>query len=117
MILNHHSYQTAASLLLVDDMQVEYVWKAISYDRMQAALKSFAVDDTSVSGYLYHKLLGHEVQAQTLRVVLPKRYSAPGLPELNHSQVCICCTCNKHNYVIVGLLRCVLRQNDKQIVM
>ena len=40
----------------------------------------------TVAGYLYHKLLGHEVQPQTLRVVLPKRYSAPGLPELNHSQ-------------------------------
>ena len=34
---------------------------ATSYDRMQSALKTFAVDDTSVSGYLYHRLLGHEV--------------------------------------------------------
>ena len=34
---------------------VEYVWKGISYDRMQRAMKSFAVDETSVSGYLYHK--------------------------------------------------------------
>jgi regulator of nonsense transcripts 1 len=37
------------------------VWKAVSFDRMQNALKTFAVDDTSVSGYLYHMLLGHEV--------------------------------------------------------
>ncbi len=54
---------------------------------MQAAMKTFAVDDTSVSGYIYHKLLGHDVEAQTLKVTLPRRYSAPGLPELNHSQV------------------------------
>ena len=50
-------------------------------------MKMFAVDETSVSGYLYHRLLGHEVEQQTLRVHMPKRFSAPGLPELNHSQV------------------------------
>ena len=33
---------------------IEFVWKGTSFDRMQAALKAFAVDDTSVSGYLYH---------------------------------------------------------------
>lgn len=27
----------------------------MSYDRMQVALKTFAVDDTSVSGYIYHR--------------------------------------------------------------
>lgn len=31
---------------------------------MQTALKTFAVDDTSVSGFLYHRLLGHEVEQQ-----------------------------------------------------
>jgi regulator of nonsense transcripts 1 len=34
---------------------VEYIWKGASYERMQKAIKAFAVDDTSVSGYLYHK--------------------------------------------------------------
>lgn len=66
---------------------VDFVWKSTSFDRMQAAMKTFAVDDTSVSGYIYHKLLGHDVEAQTLKVTLPRRFSAPGLPELNHSQV------------------------------
>lgn len=32
------------------------------------------------------RLLGHEVEPQMLRVNLPPRFSAPGLPELNHSQ-------------------------------
>ena len=50
-------------------------------------MKTFAVDDTSVSGYLYHRLLGHDVEVQTIRCQLPKRFSAPGLPELNHSQI------------------------------
>ncbi|CAB1119331.1 unnamed protein product [Ectocarpus sp. CCAP 1310/34] len=105
---------------ITDGYQVDFVWKAVSYDRMQVALKTFAVDDTSVSGYIYHResntrlpmvrtyttkplslphatrlrypsrklerLLGHEVEPQVLRVTLPPRFSAPGLPELNHSQ-------------------------------
>jgi len=66
---------------------VDFVWKSTSFDRMQAAMKTFAVDETSVSGYLYHQLLGHEVEPQPIRVNMPKRFSAPGLPELNHSQV------------------------------
>lgn len=34
---------------------MEYVWKSTTFDRMQNALKLFAVDETSVSGYLYHR--------------------------------------------------------------
>ena len=66
---------------------IDFVWKSIAYDRMQVALKTFAVDETSVSGYIYHRLLGHEVEAPQVRVTLPRRFGAPGLPELNHSQV------------------------------
>eukprot|EP00112_Aurelia_sp_Birch-Aquarium-sp1_P011569 Seg243.2 transcript_id=Seg243.2/GoldUCD/mRNA.D3Y31 product="Regulator of nonsense transcripts 1" protein_id=Seg243.2/GoldUCD/D3Y31 len=66
---------------------VDFIWKSTSFDRMQAAMKTFAVDETSVSGYIYHKLLGHDVEEQNVKCTLPKRFSAPGLPELNHSQV------------------------------
>ena len=55
--------------------------------RMQSALKTLAVDETAVSSYLYHRLLGHEVENMVLKCNLPKRFSAPHLPELNHSQV------------------------------
>lgn len=55
--------------------------------RMQSALKTFAVDETSVSGYIYHKLLGHEVDDVVIKCQLPKRFTAQGLPDLNHSQV------------------------------
>lgn len=55
---------------------------------MQSALKTFAVDETSVSGYIYHKLLGHEVEDVIIKCQLPKRFTAQGLPDLNHSQVC-----------------------------
>jgi regulator of nonsense transcripts 1 len=56
---------------------------------MQHAMKTFAVDEKSVSGYIvrqsvlrrtnlifsqYHKLLGHELEPQILRTQMPKRY-------------------------------------------
>ncbi|XP_020093932.1 regulator of nonsense transcripts 1 homolog isoform X3 [Ananas comosus] len=66
---------------------VDFVWKSTSFDRMQGAMKTFAVDETSVSGYIYHHLLGHEVELQVVRNTLPRRFGAPGLPELNASQV------------------------------
>src|SRR5690606_24774938 len=70
-----------------EGFSVDFVWKSTSFDRMQKAMKTFAVDESCLSSYLYHKLLGHPVEEQTIRVTLPKRFSAPGLPELNHSQV------------------------------
>ncbi|QRW14273.1 regulator of nonsense transcripts protein [Ceratobasidium sp. AG-Ba] len=66
---------------------VDFVWKSTSFDRMQLAMKTFAIDEKSVSGYIYHKLLGHELEPSVLRTQMPKRFSAPGLPELNHSQM------------------------------
>ena len=66
---------------------MEVVWKPVAYERMQTALKTFAVDETSVSGYIYHRLLGHNIDQPPMKVSLPRRFGAPGLPELNHSQV------------------------------
>jgi regulator of nonsense transcripts 1 len=74
-----------------DDYIVEYIWKSTSYDRMQNALKTFAIDDTSVTGYIYHKLLGHQVEEQriaTARIPATEEdYAVPGLPPLNESQM------------------------------
>lgn len=82
-----------------EDYVVEYIWKSTSYDRMQHALKTFAIDDTSVTGYIYHKLLGHAVADQF--ITLPNNDNnkggrgsggggelvpPPGLPPLNPSQ-------------------------------
>ncbi|RKF73804.1 Regulator of nonsense transcripts 1-like protein [Golovinomyces cichoracearum] len=69
------------------NFSADYVWKATSYDRMQFAMKTFAVDEMSVSGYIFHKLLGHEVAAAPMKIQMPKKFSAPGLPELNGSQI------------------------------
>ncbi|CAG9949730.1 unnamed protein product [Clonostachys rosea f. rosea IK726] len=72
---------------LSHNFSADYVWKATSYDRMQLAMKTFAVDDMSVSGYIFHYLLGHEVSHQPMKINMPKKWSAPGLPDLNNSQV------------------------------
>ena len=73
-----------------DDFVVEYIWKSTSFDRMQNALKTFAIDDTSVTGYIYHKLLGHPVEEQLIanpKMPDDEDFTAPGLPSLNESQV------------------------------
>uniref|UniRef100_A0A7S3A9Q6 Upf1 domain-containing protein n=1 Tax=Rhodosorus marinus TaxID=101924 RepID=A0A7S3A9Q6_9RHOD len=67
---------------------VDVVWKATSFDRMQVAMRTFSVDETSVSGYLYHRILGHDVSQQVISAAsIPDVFSVPGLPELNHSQI------------------------------
>ncbi|KAK4053831.1 ATP-dependent RNA helicase [Microbotryomycetes sp. JL201] len=70
------------------NFSVDFVWKATSFDRMQQAMKTFAIDEQSVSGYIYHKLMGHEAAPpQVLRTALPKKMSAPNMPDLNHPQI------------------------------
>jgi regulator of nonsense transcripts 1 len=65
----------------------DYVWKATSFDRMQNAMKTFAVNEMSVSGYIFHRLLGHEVAAAPMKTTIPRNVNAPNLPELNDSQI------------------------------
>ncbi|KAL6451169.1 NAM7 ATP-dependent helicase NAM7 [Candida maltosa Xu316] len=71
---------------LTTDFTAEFVWKGTSYDRMQQAMKDFATDEESVSSYIYHKLLGHEVDPIEFDIKLPKKFSHPKLTELNVSQ-------------------------------
>lgn len=71
-----------------EGFSVDFVWKATSFERMQQAMRNFAMDQNCVSSYLYEKLLGNPADSPVFRVLLPKRFAAPGLlPELNHSQV------------------------------
>jgi regulator of nonsense transcripts 1 len=69
------------------NFSADYVWKATSFDRMQHAMKTFAIDEMSVSGYIFHRLLGHEVASAPMKIQLPRKFSVPGLPELNASQI------------------------------
>nr|XP_027195378.1 regulator of nonsense transcripts 1-like [Dermatophagoides pteronyssinus] len=67
---------------------VDFVWKSTSFDRMQAALRRFTIDDTSVNSSIYHKLLGHNLEdkqmskSSNIKLNIP-----PNLPELNKSQM------------------------------
>ena len=64
----------------------EFVWKGTSYDRMQEAMKKFAVVKKSVSGFLYYKILGHDVPDLEFDVELPEQFSIPHFTQLNVSQ-------------------------------
>lgn len=56
------------------NFSADFVWKSTSFDRMQQAMRTFAVDEQSVSGYIYHKLMGHDADPpQVLRAQMPKR--------------------------------------------
>ena len=58
-----------------NNFRVDFVWKSTSFDRMQNAMKMFAVEERAVSIYLYHKLLGHEIEDQiNTKIQLPKVY-------------------------------------------
>ncbi|KAL3110234.1 hypothetical protein niasHT_015837 [Heterodera trifolii] len=65
----------------------EYVWNSTSFDRMFAALVKLESKESCVSQYIYHKLMGHDVDDILFKLIMPKKFSAPGLPELNHSQI------------------------------
>lgn len=79
---------SGAPIECTSNFLVDFVWKSTSFDRMQLALRKFAVDDSAVSGYIYHRLLGHDMdELMLLRGQMPKQFSAPNLPDLNRSQV------------------------------
>lgn len=68
------------------NFQVDFLWKSTSLGRMLSVLKTFGVNETSMWDYIYHKLLGHEVE-DVIKCQLPKYFRAQGRPNLNHSQV------------------------------
>ncbi|KAG4065353.1 hypothetical protein HA402_012298 [Bradysia odoriphaga] len=82
----------SAPIECTSNFVIDFIWKGTSFDRMQLALNKFAVDDNSVSNYIYSRLLGHGrhdgSDELTFRCAsLPKHFSAPNLPDLNRSQV------------------------------
>jgi regulator of nonsense transcripts 1 len=69
--------------------KVSFVLKSVTYDRQQAALRTFATDETAVSSVIYHLLLGKHLEtylSAQLKVKLPANFAVPNLPRLNHSQ-------------------------------
>lgn len=64
----------------------EFIWKGITYERMQNALMKFAIDENCVSQYLYEKLLGNSVEDIIIESDIPNKLQIPGMPRLNESQ-------------------------------
>lgn len=62
---------------------VEFVWKNTVYTRMRTGLKRFWKDNTSISSYLYYRLLGQDPEPPKMDVEIGNVVSAPNLPELN----------------------------------
>jgi hypothetical protein len=63
---------TGVPVLSPHGYSCDFVWKSTTFDRMQTALKTFAVD-ASMSTYIYHRILGHDVEEQTLTVARPPK--------------------------------------------
>ncbi|THD20660.1 Regulator of nonsense transcripts 1 [Fasciola hepatica] len=67
---------------------IEFKWKSTPFERMIKAIKDVTDENHDLlPPYIFHRLLGVEMDDMVLKCNLPKRYSAPDLPELNHSQV------------------------------
>jgi len=71
---------------LSSNFTVERTWNDTSFKRMHTALTQFAVNESSVAGYLYLRILGHDAPEKPLPVRTPDNPTAPGLPKLNPSQ-------------------------------
>ena len=65
---------------------IEFVWKGTSFKRMLDGLFSFVNDESSVSNYIYSKILGHNVEEKPFKYQIPSELNVKGLPQLNHSQ-------------------------------
>ena len=65
---------------------IEFVWKGTSFKRMLDGLFAFVNDESSVSNYIYSKILGHNVEEKKFKYQIPNELNVKGLPQLNHSQ-------------------------------
>jgi hypothetical protein len=75
---------------------------------MKTALNTFREYSASISGYLFHSILGHTLEPTLLRVQAPKKgFNVPGLPDLNFSQVRTP-VCEEAIRVIIHLTKLVL---------
>ena len=72
---------------ITEGFTTQLVWKSVSFDRMQAALRTFALDDKAVSPALYKALLGQPQEDASTLHANHRPLAVPGLPQLNPSQL------------------------------
>lgn len=83
----HSTKQQKPPTHITNRFTAEFVWKGTSYERMQDAMKVFALDSKSISEYLCLKLLGQDVPDVFFDVNLPDDLSIAKMPSLNASQL------------------------------
>ncbi|KDD71502.1 hypothetical protein H632_c4905p0, partial [Helicosporidium sp. ATCC 50920] len=71
---------------VTDGWRVEIEWTGGTHVRMTRALRSFAEDHTSLSAFLYNRLLGQTIEDRPSGLKPPASLAVPGLPALNASQ-------------------------------
>lgn len=82
----HGQEAKSAPTHLNNGFSVSVNWHSVPYTRQQNALLTFATKSKSISGYLYHRILGHEVAPLQFSDKVPTKLSAPRLTQLNESQ-------------------------------
>uniref|UniRef100_A0A8R1DME5 Upf1 domain-containing protein n=1 Tax=Caenorhabditis japonica TaxID=281687 RepID=A0A8R1DME5_CAEJA len=66
---------------------VEFVWNGTAFQRQYQALGNLMRDSKSLSQYLFQKIMGQQTEDLMFKFDLPRRFSVPGLPDLNSSQM------------------------------
>jgi regulator of nonsense transcripts 1 len=69
------------------NFSLKLVFNPVTYERMRNALRTMASDETSLSAYLFHRLLGQtNVQPPPMKSAPVTDIAVPHLPRLNGSQ-------------------------------
>ena len=83
---NKNSLSNDIESLQDGNFTIEFVWKGTSFKRMLDGLYIFVNEESSVSNYIYSKILGHTVDEKKFSYNIPKDLSVIGLPQLNYFQ-------------------------------
>ena len=83
---NKNSLSNDIESLQDGNFTIEFVWKGTSFKRMLDGLYIFVNEESSVSNYIYSKILGHTVDEKKFSYNIPKDLSVKGLPQLNYFQ-------------------------------
>jgi hypothetical protein len=88
---------------------VDFVWKSTTFDRMKTALGTFRDYQASMSGYLFHTILGHNVEQVSRRQRSPEM--APDYAAAVDGMLCAAPCCVQHhagyNRVLLLTVKCI----------
>ena len=77
--MNFQYQRTDIAARCTSEFSVEFVWKAATFDRMRAALKTFVRDSSTVSSHIYHRILGQEAEETEIAAKQPQKDFCTGI--------------------------------------